>query len=275
MKICFIGGGNMGSALIGGLLAKGQKPDSVTVVEPLTAARERLATQFGVAGYAQCDAAATRADVIVLAVKPQSLRNAAAVLRPQLSNQLVISVAAGVRLADLSRWLGGYRHLVRSMPNLPALIGQGISGLCALPEVTAEEKRCAETILAAVGDTLWVADDALIDAVTAVSGSGPAYVFYFIEALQQGAEKLGLTSDEARKLALATFRGAALLAMQSPEPVSVLRAQVTSTGGTTEAATAKMELEGVKNAIVRAVKAAAARGRELGDQFGGDPPETR
>jgi len=275
MKICFIGGGNMGTALIGGLLAQGQTPESVAVVEPLGAVRERLAARFGIACHADCGEAAAAVDVIVLAVKPQILRDAAAMLRPLLGNQLVISIAAGIRIADLSRWLGGYRHLVRSMPNLPALIGQGISGLCALPEVTAEEKRQAEAVLAAVGDTIWVADDALMDAITAVSGSGPAYVFYFIESLQRGAEKLGFSTNEARKLALATFRGAALLASQTPEPVAVLRAQVTSKGGTTEAALAQMEHSGIMDEIVGAVEAAAVRGREIGNEMGGDPPATR
>jgi pyrroline-5-carboxylate reductase len=270
MKICFIGGGNMGSALIGGLVAKGHAGASIFVIDPQAAVRERLETRFGVAGFATCDAAATAVDVIVLAVKPQYLREAATALRPLLRSQLVISVAAGIRIADLSRWLGGYRRLVRSMPNLPALIGQGIAGLFALPEVTDAEKQQAEAILAAAGETMWIADDTLIDAITAVSGSGPAYVFYFMEALQQGAEKLGFNQEQARKLTLATFRGAALLAAQSAESPSVLRAQVTSKAGTTEAALAQMERSGIRDAIVTAVSAAAARGRELGDQLGGD-----
>lgn len=270
MKICFIGAGNIGSALIGGLLAKGQDPGSIAIVDPLATVRERLKTRFGVTVYAACVAAATAVDVIVLAVKPQFLREAAVALRPRLGSQLVVSVAAGIRIADLSRWLGGYRRLVRAMPNLPALIGEGISGLYALPEVTDSEKLRAETVLAAVGETMWLGEDALIDGITAVSGSGPAYVFYFIEALQQAAEQQGFSGDQAKKLALATFRGASLLAFQSPEPASVLRAQVTSKAGTTEAALVQMERSGVKDAIARAVDAAAARGRELGEQYGGD-----
>jgi len=268
MKICFIGGGNMGSALIAGLLAKGHDPKSIVVVDPADAVRERLKARFGVASYPHCDKTAAAVDVIVLAVKPQYLHAAATTLQPLLERQLVISIAAGIRIADLSRWLGGYRRLVRSMPNLPALIGQGIAGLFALPEVTAEEKKQAEAILATAGETLWIESDALIDAITAVSGSGPAYVFYFMEALQQGAEKLGFSPGDARKLALATFRGASLLAAQSADAPATLRAQVTSKAGTTEAAIAHMERNNVKHAIVDAVGAAAARGRELGDQLG-------
>jgi pyrroline-5-carboxylate reductase len=271
VKICFIGGGNMGSALIGGLLAKGYDATSIVVVDPLEGVRDRLKTRFGIVTYAQCDKIAAAADIIVLAVKPQYLQEAAAVMQPLLDCQLVISIAAGVRIADLSRWLGGYRRVVRSMPNLPALIGLGIAGLFALPEVTAEDKRRAEAILATAGETLWIESDALIDAITAVSGSGPAYVFYFMEALQQGAEKLGLNSSDARKLALATFRGASELAAQSADPPATLRAQVTSKAGTTEAAIAQMERNNIKNSIVDAVGAAAARGRELGDELGSRP----
>jgi pyrroline-5-carboxylate reductase len=268
MKICFIGGGNMGSALIGGLLAKGQDARAINVVEPQAPVRERLEQRFGVNTFATCEAAAAEVDVIVLAVKPQYLCDAATLLAPLLTSQLVISIAAGIRIADLSRWLGDYRRLVRSMPNLPALIGEGISGLFALPEVTDSEKQRAESILATAGVTLWVADDALIDAITAVSGSGPAYVFYFMEALQQSAEKLGFNAEQAKQLTLATFRGASLLAAQSEDSPATLRAKVTSKAGTTEAALAKMESGNVKDAIMRAVDAAAARGRELGDQLG-------
>jgi pyrroline-5-carboxylate reductase len=271
MKICFIGGGNMGSALIGGLLAKGHDAQSIVVVDPLDTVRERLKTRFDVATYPQCDSNAAAVDVIVLAVKPQYLHDAATRLRPLLKHQLVISIAAGIRIADLSRWLGGYRRLVRCMPNLPALIGHGITGLFALPEVTADEKKQAEAILATAGETLWIDSDALVDAITAVSGSGPAYVFYFMEALQQAAENLGFDSNAARKLALATFRGASLLAQQSADAPATLRAQVTSKAGTTEAAIAQMEQSNVKDAIVNAVGAAAARGRELGDQLGAQP----
>jgi pyrroline-5-carboxylate reductase len=270
MKIAFIGGGNMAQALIGGLLAKGHAPEAIHVVEVAAEARARLTSQFGVECHAACDAAAVEADVVVLAVKPQQIREAAAALRPYLARQLVLSIAAGIRLADVSRWLGGHRRLVRGMPNTPALIGQGIAGLCALPGVSEDEKRCAEQVLGSVGEILWVGDEAMMDAITAVSGSGPAYVFYYIEALQQGAERLGFSTGEARKLALATFRGAALLASGGTVPVSVLRERVTSKGGTTEAALASMDQNGVRDAIVAAVAAANKRGRELGDQLGKD-----
>jgi pyrroline-5-carboxylate reductase len=270
MKIAFIGGGNMAQALIGGLLAKGHPPEAIRVVEVVAEARARLTSQFGVECHAACDAAAVDAVVVVLVVKPQQMREAATALRPYLARQVVLSIAAGIRLADVSRWLGGHRQLVRGMPNTPALIGQGIAGLCALPGLSDKDKRCAEQVLGAVGETLWVGDEAMMDAITAVSGSGPAYVFYFIEALQQGAERLGFSTGDARKLALATFRGAALLASAGTDPVSVLRERVTSKGGTTEAALASMDQRGVDDAIVAAVAAANQRGRELGDLLGKD-----
>ena len=270
MNIAFIGGGNMAQALIGGLLAKAHAREAIRVVDPAAAARDRLASQFGVECHAACSANAVEADVVVLVVKPQQMREAAAALRPYLARQLVLSIAAGVRLADLSRWLGGHRQLVRGMPNTPALIGQGIAGLYAPPGVSDGGKRYAEQILGAVGETLWIGDEAMMDAITAVSGSGPAYVFYFIEALQHGAERLGFSTGDAHKLALATFRGAALLASAGTDPVSVLRGRVTSKGGTTEAALASMDQSGVRDAIVAAVAAANRRGQELGEQLGKD-----
>jgi pyrroline-5-carboxylate reductase len=270
MKIAFVGGGNMAQAMIGGLLAKGHARDSMRVVEPSAETRARLTSAFGVDSRAACDAATVDADVLVLAVKPQKMREATTDLRAHLGDRLVLSIAAGIRLADLSRWLGGHGKLVRGMPNTPALIGQGIAGLYAPPSVGGEDRRRAEEVLGAVGETLWVADESMIDAITAVSGSGPAYVFYFMEAMQQGAQRLGFSADDARKLALATFRGAALLAASAADPVSVLRERVTSKGGTTEAALAAMELGGVRDAILAALDAANRRGRELGEQLGKD-----
>jgi pyrroline-5-carboxylate reductase len=272
MKICFIGGGNMASALIGGLLAKGHATRSLSVAEPNEETRERLASRFGVA----CGAAfENAADVIVFAVKPQNLQEAASALGAPGPGQLVISVVAGIRLADLCRWLGGHRRLVRAMPNMAALAGQGIAGLFALPEVNAGERDRAELILSAVGETIWLSDETMMDAVTAVSGSGPAYVFYFIEAMQRAAEKLGFGEDEARRLVLATFRGASTLALQSTEAVSVLRERVTSKGGTTAAALAVLNAAGVDQAIVKAIEAAQRRGRELGEQLGAHADEKR
>ncbi|MCK6406191.1 MAG: pyrroline-5-carboxylate reductase [Rhodocyclaceae bacterium] len=270
MKITFLGGGNMASALIGGLLNRGFPAEDVAVVELNADSRSRLHKEYGVRTFAEPEAAAWATDAIVLAVKPQQMKAACAPLVPYLKSQLLISIAAGLRLADLSRWLGGHRKLVRTMPNTPALIGAGITGLHALPEVNEVERIAAERVMQAVGSTLWIADEARMDAVTAVSGSGPAYLFLFIEALQQSAEALGFTPEQARQLAIETTLGAAKLAAQSDEPASVLRERVTSKGGTTAAALDKMAECGVLAGIVAGVKAAEARGRELGEQLGRD-----
>ena len=270
MKITFIGGGNMATALIAGLAGQLTAGANIHVVDPNAEQLERLAASYGVGTAQQIDAAAGSCDVIVLAVKPQQMREVAAQLLPQLAGArpLLLSIAAGIRGADLSRWLGGYGAIVRSMPNTPALIGQGITGMVAMEGVSAAQKAAADDIMKAVGVTVWLGDEALIDPVTAVSGSGPAYVFYFIEAMQQAAQELGLSAEQGKQLALATFTGAAQLAARSPEEVSVLRERVTSKGGTTHAALTSMEQSGVRQAIVEAVKAAARRGRELGEQLG-------
>jgi pyrroline-5-carboxylate reductase len=272
MKIAFIGGGNMAAALIAGLAGKVTPGANIHVVDPNPAALEALHAGHGVTTAASIDAAVTAAEVIVLAVKPQNMREAVAPLAVLLENAghqpLVLSIAAGIRSADLSRWLGGHGAIVRCMPNTPALIGMGISGLVASAGVTESQRLAADQVLQAVGGTVWLDDEAKIDAVTGVSGSGPAYVFYFIEAMQQAAVELGLTAEQGLELAKATFTGAAQLAARSHEPVTVLRERVTSKGGTTYAALTSMEESGVKAAIVTAVKAAAARGRELGEQMG-------
>lgn len=270
MKIAFIGGGNMAAALLGGLAGKLTAGVNIHVVDIDGPARERLRCQFGVTSAPQIDAAVADRDVVVLAVKPQQMREVAAALRPQLRGQLVLSIAAGIRAADLSRWLGGHGAIVRTMPNTPALIGKGVTGMAALDGVSEAQRAAAEAIMRAVGATVWLDDESLLDPVTAVSGSGPAYVFYFIEAMQQAAREMGLSEQQGNALAIATFTGAAQLAAQSDEPVSLLRERVTSKGGTTHAALASMEQSGVKEAIVRAMKAACARGREMGDEFGKD-----
>lgn len=270
MRITFIGGGNMATALLGGLIGKGHDPAGMRVVELQDEARARLAAQFGVACVDSAGAALPLGEVVVLAVKPQQMRAAALTLQPRLGRELVISIAAGIRLADLSRWLGGYSTLVRCMPNTPALIGAGITGLYANAGVGAEQRALAESILAAVGATLWVPEESLLDPVTAVSGSGPAYVLYFIEALQQAAREMGFSEADARKLAVETFVGTARLAAQSPEHVALLRERVTSKGGTTERALASMDADGVKQLIVRALHAANQRAHELGEQLGAD-----
>jgi pyrroline-5-carboxylate reductase len=270
VKLAFIGGGNMASALIGGLIAKGAKPGSIAVAETVPAARRRLAAKFRVRASAAPDARTLAADTLVLAVKPQDMRAALAPLAGKLAGKLVVSVAAGIRLQDLSRWLGGHAKLVRCMPNTPALIGAGIAGLYAPPGVSAAEKRRAERILAAVGKAVWVKDEALLDPVTAVSASGPAYVFWFVEQLAAAGVELGLPAPVAQQLALETVLGAAKLAVLSKEPPAVLRERVTSRGGTTAAALAVFEAEGLAEKFRRAVAAASRRGAEMGEQFGRD-----
>jgi len=268
MKITFLGGGNMASALIGGLLKQGFAASDIQVVELYEAARARLHADFGVRAMPQLDAAALDCDVLVLAVKPQQMREALAPFHGQLRTQLVVSIAAGLRLVDLASWLGGYPNLVRVMPNTPALIGQGVTGLCADASVSQSGRDAVARIMAAVGSSVWIEDEALMDAVTALSGSGPAYVFYFIEALQAGGEALGLQAETARQLAIQTLVGASALAANSSETPAVLRERVTSKGGTTAAALDVLAAGGLSTLIGKALVAAAARGKEMGEQLG-------
>ena len=260
----------MAAALIGGLVAKGFDAGSISVIELSPAAREKLVEKHKVRVSTAPDAATQEADTLVLAVKPQDMRAALASLAAGVEGKLVISVAAGLPLAALSRWLGGHRKLVRAMPNTPALIGAGIAGLYALPEVERDERRRAETILGAVGEFVWVEDEHLLDPVTAVSASGPAYVFWFIEQLESSARALGIEPEAARKLAIATVLGAAKLAASSGEAPSVLRERVTSKGGTTEAALKVFSEEKLAERLARAIEAASQRGAELGEQLGKD-----
>ena len=260
----------MAAALIGGLIGKGHAAAGIRVVEIQAGARARLSAQFGVACVDSVAAAAPLGEVLVLAVKPQQMRAAAQALRPRLGRELVITIAAGIRLVDLSRWLGGYATLVRCMPNTPALVGAGITGLYASAGVDAGQRVLAESILGAVGATLWVPQESLLDPVTAISGGGPAYVLYFIEALQQAAQEMGFSATDAKKLAVETFVGTARLAALSAEGVAVLRERVTSKGGTTERALASMDADRVKDLIVRALHAANQRAHELGEQLGAD-----
>jgi len=269
MKIAFLGGGNMANALVGGMLAKGFDPRSVSVIELSPAARDRIAAH-GVRVSTAPDAAAAEADTLVIAVKPQDLRSALAGISTDLRQKLVVSIAAGVRLEALSRWLGGHRRLVRCMPNTPALVGAGITGLYALPEVGAEDRRKAESILAAVGEVVWLSDERLIDPVTAVSASGPAYVFWFIEQLAAYAEQAGIPREDALRLAKHCVSGAAKLALESDLPPAELRRNVTSKGGTTEAALNVFAQEKLAERFARALEAATRRGAELGDILGKD-----
>jgi len=268
-RIVFIGGGNMAGALIGGLIARGTPAASLAAVDPSAAQREALAARFGIATHASGDAAALSAEVVVLAVKPQQMREAVAAIAPRIADQLVLSVAAGVRATDLSRWLGGYPRIVRTMPNTPAMVGLGATGLAALPGAGEADRRRAEAILQTVGTTVWVDDEARLDAVTALSGSGPAYVFRFIESMIAGGVALGLTPEQARALTLQTVRGAAELAVRSDEPPSVLRERVTSKGGTTAAALAVLDARGLPAIVADAMAAANTRSEELGREFGG------
>ena len=270
MDITFIGGGNMATALVGGLVAKGFDAKRIKVVEIVPDARQRLAESFGVACFGAPPAAAPYGDVVVLAVKPQQMREVATAIAPHLRAELVLSIAAGIRLADLGRWLGGYPRLARCMPNTPALIGLGVTGLYARPAVEPGQRSQAQAVLEAVSEVIWVDEEALLDPVTAVSGSGPAYVFFFIEALERAASGLGIEAAAARRLAIATFRGAAELAARSSEAPATLRERVTSKGGTTERALAAMRADQIDQAIGRAVRAANERARELGDELGRD-----
>ena len=272
MRIAIVGGGNMARAIIGGLVAKGIRAADILVVEIDAPARLRLVAEFGVTTLEAAGPMLVHADVLLLAVKPQNMREAAEAAAPHLAQPLVISVAAGIRLGDLGRWLGGRARLVRAMPNTPALVHAGITGLHAAPGVSADDRQAAEDLLAAVGSTLWFENEADLDAVTAVSGSGPAYVFYAMESLERAARELGLAEGAARSLALWTFVGAAKLAIDRGEDPATLRAQVTSKGGTTERALEVLEAAHVKERFVEAVKAACERSRELGEALGRDGP---
>jgi pyrroline-5-carboxylate reductase len=272
LRIAFVGGGNMASALVGGLLQQGLAADRIAVVDPDAAAQARLTERYAVRAGADLGEALAGATLIVLAVKPQQMHEVARGLQPLLAGRLVVTIAAGIRTADLSAWLGGHGRVVRAMPNTPALVLAGVSALYAMSGVGPEDRAQAQAVLAAVGATMWVADEAMMDAVTAVSGSGPAYVFYFMEAMLQAAAELGLTSEQARELTVQTFQGAALLARQSSEGVDILRARVTSKGGTTERALKSLDGDAVKQSIVRAIRLAAERSRELGEALGKPPP---
>ncbi len=262
-NIAFIGGGNMARALVGGLILNDYPAQRLCVSDPSAEARDAL-TGLGVCILADNLKAVAEAQVVVLAVKPQALgtvaRELAPVLRP---GQLAISIAAGVRVETLRGWLGGHARIVRAMPNTPALVQAGATGLFAPAEVSADERALAESILRAVGVCVWVDSEVLIDSVTALSGSGPAYVFLVMEALQAAGEHLGLDAATARLLTLETVLGAARLALESGDSPAVLRARVTSPGGTTERGIAALEQAGLRQAFDDALKAARDRADEL------------
>ncbi|MBS0325673.1 MAG: pyrroline-5-carboxylate reductase [Proteobacteria bacterium] len=271
--ITFIGGGNMASAIAGGLIAKGAPAASVRVIEPSAAQRTRLASLHpDIELHAEPAAAAfAGAGAAVFAVKPQQMREAATAAAALIAEvPVVLTIAAGVRCTDLARWLGGYARIARAMPNTPALIGAGISAYYATPD-SLDHAAVVEDILRACGDVLRVDDERALDAVTGISGSGPAYVFYFLEALERAARELGFSAADARRLAYATFDGSIRLALASGDDAGTLRERVTSKGGTTARALGVLESAGAGDALVAAVKAAATRAAELGDEFGRDP----
>lgn len=269
MKIGFIGGGNMAGAMIGGMLKQGFQPHDIGVAEPNVERRDQLAALFGILVEERARAVLDT-DLLVLAVKPQVMREVLASLPRLAESTCVLSIAAGVRADDIVRWLGGHAAVVRAMPNTPALVGAGITGLYALPGASGPQRERAEQALKAVGQAVWVESEAMIDAVTAISGSGPAYVFLFIEALESAARTLGFDAAAARNLALHTVYGSAMLATQSGSDPAELRARVTSKGGTTERGIAALEEHGLREAVLAAARAAAARAKELGDMLGAD-----
>jgi len=273
VSIAFIGGGNMATALVGGMVARGCAPSGISIVEPHAEQRAKLVARFPAAAL---HARTTReaigeATLVVLAVKPQQMREACVALAPFVGGvRAVLSIAAGSRTADISRWLGGFARVVRAMPNTPALIGAGVAGVYAPPAVDAAGRSAAAAVLEAAGEVVWCDEESMLDAITGLSGSGPAYVFYFLEHMERAAIELGLSASDARRLACRTFAGAVQLAEQSGEEPATLRTQVTSKGGTTERGIAVLSEAGVGAALVRAVKAATDRARELGDVLGRD-----
>ena len=267
MNIAFIGGGNMASAIIGGLIKRGLAASRIQVVEPFDEQRAKLKKDFGLHAEAAPGANLTSASIVVWAVKPQTFKDAALHTRFHTKKALHLSVAAGIRSSTIAHWLGTER-IVRSMPNTPALIGKGMTALYARDAVTPGDKLAVESVIETTGEFVWLDDEAQLDAVTALSGSGPAYVFYFIEAMVEAGMAMGLSREQAHKLAVGTFVGSSALANASDEPPETLRARVTSKGGTTYAAITSMEQDNVKSLFMRAMHAAKQRARELGDEFG-------
>jgi pyrroline-5-carboxylate reductase len=275
-RVAFLGAGHMGRAIIAALLRAGFRAEDIRVGEPLATARDALARDFGVAASDDNAAALAQADIVVLAVKPQDMGQVLAPLSAPLRARkpVVLSIAAGIRVADLQRWCGTAIAIVRAMPNRPALVGAGATGLFADADVPAAARALAERVMRSCGSVVWVPREELIDAVTALSGSGPAYFFLLAEAMAQAGVELGLTADAAQQLAIATLHGAGLMAAQSDGDLAKLRAEVTSKGGTTAAALQVFDDAGVRVIVARALAAAAERGRTLAAQFGASQPRT-
>jgi pyrroline-5-carboxylate reductase len=266
----FIGAGNMARSLAGGLIANGWPAARIILSDPDASQRAVVEERLKVKTYPRNGDVAARAQILVLAVKPQTMRAVATEFAPAVrtARPLIVSIAAGIRLGDLARWLDADVALVRAMPNTPALVGAGVSGLYANARTNERMRAAAESILRAVGTTVWLADESLLDAVTAVSASGPAYFFLVMEALERAAVAEGLDPATARRLTLDTAFGAAKMAIEGAEEPATLRARVTSPGGTTERALAVFEQGGLMQWFASAVRAATERARELADLFG-------
>ncbi|WEJ62332.1 pyrroline-5-carboxylate reductase [Thiomicrorhabdus lithotrophica] len=270
-SICFIGAGNMAQSLIGGLIASGYDKQKISATDPTESQRNSVTQTFGIQCFADNAQAINQADIVVLAVKPQTLESVCESISDsvQTNTPLIISVAAGIRSDDINRWLGGQTAIVRTMPNTPALIQTGATGLFANSFVTTEQQSQAEHILRAAGITVWVDEEAKLDAVTALSGSGPAYYFLFMEAMEQTAQQLGLDEKTAHLLALQTALGSAKMALESHLDCATLRKNVTSPNGTTERAIQSFENAGLREIVENAMKAAQNRAVELADELGG------
>ena len=266
-RIAFIGGGNMASAIIGGLIKQGSSPQNIDVVEPHADTRDKLKASFDITAQAEAGSFLTTASLVVWAIKPQTFKDAALAAAPHTTSALHLSVAAGIRTASITAWLGTQR-LARAMPNTPALIGKGITGLFACAGVSEADQAQVNRVIATTGDHLWLDTEDKLDAVTALSGSGPAYVFYFMEAMITAGTEMGLSRAQAHQLAVATFAGASELASVSGEAPQVLRQRVTSKGGTTHAAIASMEDNDMRALFIDAIYAARERAKVLGDEFG-------
>ncbi|MEE8379752.1 MAG: pyrroline-5-carboxylate reductase [Gammaproteobacteria bacterium] len=265
VKLAFIGGGNMASSLIGGLVADHVDPKQISVADINDNQRENLAARYSVSTSADNQAIAAEADVVILAIKPQQLKSVCEELAPtiQQNNSLVVSIAAGIRSDDINKWLGGNAAVVRAMPNTPALVQTGATALFGNAQVSSKQRDLAESILRAAGLTLWVEDELQMDAVTALSGSGPAYFFRIMEAIESAGVELGLTKKTAHLLTLQTALGAAKMALESHESVAKLREQVTSPGGTTEQGLAALEKHNIDAVFSDVLKAARDRSEEL------------
>ena len=268
-NIAFIGGGNMASAMLGGLIKKGMPAANLQVVEPLVEQAAKLRDKFGIQVHEMPGPQLASDTLVVWAVKPQVFKDAALQSRFHVKAALHLSVAAGIRSSSIAHWLGTQR-VVRAMPNTPALVGKGMTAMFSRNTVGIADRAWIERVIKPTGSFVWLGDEEQLDAVTALSGSGPAYVFYFIEAMVQAGVAMGLSHAQAHKLAVGTFVGASALAKGSQEPAEVLRARVTSQGGTTHAAISSLEQDDIKNLFVKAILAAKDRAVEMGDEFGRD-----